>query len=470
VADVTETARRESRAPLAARLEGLGTTIFAEMSALALATGSVNLGQGFPDTDGPVEIAEAAIEAIRSGANQYPPGPGIPALRAAVAAHQERFYGYPVDPDSQVVITTGATEAVAAALLGLVDPGDEVVALEPFYDSYAAGIAMADGVRVPVTLRPPGFRLDVDRLRAAVTPRTRLILLNSPHNPTGTVLTRDELQAVADVATEHDLIVVTDEVYEHMAFETPHVPISTLPGMWERTLTISSAGKTFSFTGWKVGWATGPAPLVRAVLTAKQFLTFVSGAPFQPAVVVGLGLPDSYFSGLREGLRGKRDRLCAGLRDVGFEVFVPQGTYFVTADVRPLGYDDGVADESRGGGDPAPGLLRRRRGRQAVGPFRVLQAGRGAGRGGRAPAPAALRRGQAHRGGLPFRWGDRGADAHVAVLGGQSCSSVLACSSRSGSWPPSSPPPPRRRPGRRRPGRRRPGRPSARWRPASRRA
>jgi N-succinyldiaminopimelate aminotransferase len=343
VADVTDTARRESRAPLAARLEGLGTTIFAEMSALALATGSVNLGQGFPDTDGPVEIAEAAIEAIRSGANQYPPGPGIPALRAAVAAHQERFYGISIDPDSQVVITTGATEAVAAALLGLVDPGDEVVALEPFYDSYAAGIAMAGGVRVPVTLRPPGFRLDVDRLRAAVTPRTRLILLNSPHNPTGTVLTRDELQAVADVATEHDLIVVTDEVYEHMAFETPHIPISTLPGMWDRTLTISSAGKTFSFTGWKVGWATGPAPLVRAVLTAKQFLTFVSGAPFQPAVVVGLGLPDSYFSGLREGLRAKRDRLCAGLRDVGFEVFVPQGTYFVTADVRPLGYDDGVA-------------------------------------------------------------------------------------------------------------------------------
>jgi N-succinyldiaminopimelate aminotransferase len=326
----------------AARLDGLGTTVFAEMSALALQTGAVNLGQGFPDTDGPVEVSEAAVEAIRSGANQYPPGPGIADLRQAVAEHQQRFYGITLDPDSQVVVTTGATEAVAAALLGLVDPGDEVIALEPFYDSYTAGIQFAGGVRVPVTLRAPDFRLDVDRLRDAVTARTRLILLNTPHNPTGAVLSDAELSAVAALAVERDLVVVTDEVYEHMVYDGAHRPLSTYPGMRERTLTISSAGKTFSFTGWKVGWATGPAHLVRAVLMAKQFLTFVSGAPFQLAVAVGLRLPDSFFAESLDRLRGKRDLFCAGLREVGFEVFEPAGTYFVTADVRPLGWRDGV--------------------------------------------------------------------------------------------------------------------------------
>ena len=327
---------------LAGRLAGLGTTVFAEMSALAVATGAVNLGQGFPDTDGPAEVAEAAVAAIRGGVNQYPPGPGMPDLRLAIAEHQARFYGLAVDPATEVVVTTGATEAIAAALLGLVDAGDEVVALEPFYDSYAACIQMAGGVRVPVTLPAPDFRLDVDRLRAAVTDRTRLLLLNTPHNPTGTVLTDAELSAVADLAVERDLLVVTDEVYEHMSYDVVHRPIATLPGMRERTLTISSAGKTLSFTGWKVGWATGPAALVRAVLTAKQFLTFVSGAPFQPAVAVGLRLPDAFFSDLRAGLRRKRDRVCDGLRAAGFEVYPPQGTYFVTADVRPLGWSDGV--------------------------------------------------------------------------------------------------------------------------------
>jgi N-succinyldiaminopimelate aminotransferase len=335
--------RAPTHVPLAARLAGMGTTIFAEMSALALSTGSVNLGQGFPDTDGPAEVAEAAIAAIRAGHNQYPPGPGIPDLRLAIAEHQQRFYGLAVDPDTEVVVTTGATEAVAATLLGLVDPGDEVVALEPFYDSYSACIAMAGGHRVPVTLRPPDFRLDVDRLRAAVSDRTRLILLNTPHNPTGMVLTRAELEAVADLAIERDLLVVTDEVYEHMAYDVPHIPLATLPGMAERTLTISSGGKTFAFTGWKIGWATGPAPLVRAVLMAKQFLTFVSGAPFQPAIASALRLPDSYFTDLRATLQGKRDKLCDGLAEVGFEVFRPAGTYFATVDVRPLGYDDGVA-------------------------------------------------------------------------------------------------------------------------------
>ena len=327
------------------RLAGLGTTIFQEMSALATATGSINLGQGFPDTDGPVEVADAAVQAIRSGRNQYAPGPGVPELRAAVAEHQRRWYGLSHDPDTEVAVTTGATEAIAAALLGLVDPGDEVVALEPYYDSYAASIAFAGGVRVPVTLRPPQFALDVDALRRAVTPRTRLILLNTPHNPTGAVLSREELSAVASVALEHDLTVVSDEVYEHMTFDAdrPHVPIAALPGMRERTLTISSAGKTFSFTGWKVGWATGPQHLVGAMLGVKQFLTYTSGAPFQPAVAVGLGLPDAYFQGLRDDLRAKRDLLCAGLADLGFEVFVPRGTYFVTTDVRPLGWDDGMA-------------------------------------------------------------------------------------------------------------------------------
>jgi N-succinyldiaminopimelate aminotransferase len=305
-------------------------------------TGAVNLGQGFPDTDGPVEVSEAAVEAIRGGANQYPPGPGIADLRQAVAEHQQRFYGITLDPDTEVVVTTGATEAVAAALLGLVDPGDEVIALEPFYDSYTAGIQFAGGVRVPVTLRAPDFRLDIDRLREAVTPRTRLILLNTPHNPTGAVLSDGELSAVAALAVERDLLVVTDEVYEHMTYDGPHRPLSTYPGMRERTLTISSAGKTFSFTGWKVGWASGPAHLVRAVLMAKQFLTFVSGAPFQPAVTVGLRLPDAFFAGSLDRLRSKRDRFCAGLREVGFEVFEPAGTYFVTADVRPLGWQDGV--------------------------------------------------------------------------------------------------------------------------------
>ena len=327
------------------RLAGLGTTIFQEMSALATATGSVNLGQGFPDTDGPTEVSEAAVAAIRSGRNQYAPGPGVPELLAAVAEHQRRWYGLAYDPATEVAITTGATEAIAAAMLGLVDPGDEVVALEPYYDSYAATIAFAGGVRVPVTLRPPSFALDVDALRRAVTPRTRLILLNTPHNPTGAVLSREEVAAVAEVALEHDLVVVSDEVYEHMAFDDdrPHVPIATLPGMRERTLTISSAGKTFSFTGWKVGWATGPRHLVGAMLGVKQFLSYTSGAPFQPAVAVGLGLPDAYFHGLRDDLRAKRDLLCAGLADLGFEVFVPRGTYFVTTDVRPLGWDDGMA-------------------------------------------------------------------------------------------------------------------------------
>jgi N-succinyldiaminopimelate aminotransferase len=325
-----------------ARLDGLGTTIFAEMSALAIRTGSVNLGQGFPDTDGPASVIEAAVNAMRRGRNQYAPGIGVPELREAIAAHQKRWYGLDVDPDTEVAVSTGATEAIAAALLGLVDPGDEVVALEPYYDSYVAVIQMAGGVRRPVTLRAPDFRLPVDELRAAVTPRTTAILLNSPHNPTGAVLTNDELEAVAAVAREHDLVVITDEVYEHLSYDVPHVPIASLPGMAERTLTISSGGKTFSFTGWKVGWATGPAALVNAMVGAKQFMTYTSGAPFQPAIALALELGDDYFDALRARMESQRDLLCEGLDAIGFDVFVPEGGYFATTDIRPLGFDDGL--------------------------------------------------------------------------------------------------------------------------------
>ncbi|MFF9095524.1 pyridoxal phosphate-dependent aminotransferase [Streptomyces sp. NPDC014802] len=330
------------------RLAEFGTTIFAEMSALALSTGSINLGQGFPDTDGPEEVREAAVRALRDGrGNQYPPGPGVPELRTAIAAHQQRRYGLAVDPDTEVLVTAGATEAIAAALLALVEPGDEVVALEPYYDSYAACIAMAGGTRVPVTLRARpeegAFRLDLDELRDAVTDRTRLLLINTPHNPTGTVLTREELTAIAELAVERDLLVVTDEVYEHLVFDGEHVPLASLPGMRERTLTISSSGKTFSYTGWKVGWVTAAPPLVAAVRSAKQFLTYVSAGPFQYAVAEALNLPESYFTGLREDLRGKRDLLAAGLAEAGFGVFRTAGTYFITTDIRPLGFDDGFA-------------------------------------------------------------------------------------------------------------------------------
>ncbi|RCH64417.1 putative succinyldiaminopimelate transaminase DapC [Streptomyces sp. SDr-06] len=329
------------------RLADFGTTIFAEMSALAQRTASINLGQGFPDTDGPEAVREAAVRALREGhGNQYPPGPGVPELRTAIAEHQRRRYGLSYDPDSEVLVTAGATEAIAASLLALLEPGDEVIALEPYYDSYAACIAMAGAARVPVTLRAGDgrFVLDLDELRAAVTPRTRLILLNTPHNPTGTVLTRAELAAVAELACERDLLVVTDEVYEHLVFDgAEHIPLASFPGMRERTVTIGSAGKTFSFTGWKVGWVTAAPALVAAVRSAKQFLTYVASGPFQYAVAEALRLPDSYFADFRADHLAKRDLLSAGLAAAGFEVFRPAGTYFVTTDIRPLGESDGFA-------------------------------------------------------------------------------------------------------------------------------
>jgi N-succinyldiaminopimelate aminotransferase len=325
------------------RLQGFGATIFGEMSVLAARTGSINLGQGFPDTDGPAAVIEAAIDAMRAGHNQYPPPLGIPELRLAIAEHQQRFYGLTYDPDTEVLVTAGATEAIAATILALCDPGDEVVAFEPYYDSYSACIAMAGATRVPVTLRAPGFALDADRLRAAITPRTKLLLLNTPHNPTGKVFSRDELTAIAEVCIERDIVVMTDEVYEHLVYEATHVPLAGVPGMRERTITVSSAGKTFSFTGWKVGWLCATPALVAAVRTVKQFLTYVNAAPFQHAIAAALRLGDDYYHDLACELRAKRDLLAAGLEAAGFTVHRPLGTYFVTTDIRSLGENDGMA-------------------------------------------------------------------------------------------------------------------------------
>lgn len=328
------------------RLLGLGTTIFAEMSALALKTNSVNLGQGFPDTDGPAEVAEIAAEAIRSGLNQYPPLLGQPDLRAAVAEHQERFYGLKYDPDTEVLITAGATEAIAGAILALCDHGDEVITFEPTYDSYSATIALAGAVERPVLLNAPDWSFDIEAFDAALSDKTRLILLNTPHNPTGKVFDRAELESIAERAIEHDLVVVSDDVYQHMVFDEEHIPIAALPGMRERTISIGSAGKSFSFTGWKIGWLTAPPELRNAVMTAKQFLTFVNGAPLQPAIAHGLRLGDDYFDGLRADLLAKRDRLAAGLTEAGFDVLHTQGTYFLTCDVRGIAEQTGLPDTS----------------------------------------------------------------------------------------------------------------------------
>ena len=330
---------------LTAKLQGFGTTIFAEMTALAARTGAINLGQGFPDYDGPREVLDAAVDAINSGLNQYPPGLGMPVLRQAIAEHQQRFWGLTYDPDREVLVTAGATEALAAALLALCDTGDEVVVLEPTYDSYQACIALAGATPRFVTLRPPTYDLDLDAVREAITAKTRLLLINSPHNPTGKVLTRDELSALGALVIEHDLIVVTDEVYEHLLFDgAEHVSLATLPGLRERTVVISSGGKTFNTTGWKIGWICAPPALIDAVKTAKQFLTYVNGGPFQPATAVGLRLPERYFVELAADLETKRDKLLAGLAAAGFEAYTPSGTYFITADSRPVLPDgDGMA-------------------------------------------------------------------------------------------------------------------------------
>ncbi|MDR7157936.1 aminotransferase class I/II-fold pyridoxal phosphate-dependent enzyme [Arthrobacter sp. BE255] len=321
---------------------GLGVTIFEEMTTLALQTDAINLGQGFPDEDGPAEVRAAAQAAIAAGANQYAPGKGILELREAVAAHQERFYGLAPDPQAEVIITTGATEGIAASLLALTGPGDEVLTFEPFYDSYGAIIGLSGATHVTAPLLAPDFLPDMEALESAFSGRTKVVLLNNPHNPTGAVFPREVLQRVVDLAGKHDCLIITDEVYEHLTFGVSHIPVATLPGAAERTVTISSAGKTFSFTGWKIGWLTGPEHLVSAIRTVKQFLTYSSGTPFQSAIATALALPDDFYAGVAATLRHKRDILSEGLRAAGFDVFTPQGTYFVNVDTAPLGISDSV--------------------------------------------------------------------------------------------------------------------------------
>ncbi|MBG6214347.1 N-succinyldiaminopimelate aminotransferase [Cryobacterium sp. CAN_C3] len=335
--------RRTARgAGLLAADGSVAASIFAEMSALAVRTGAVNLGQGFPDEDGPAVVLEAARQAITDGVNQYPPGRGQAVLLEAIARHQQRFYNLTVDPGSEILVTAGATEALAATILALIEPGDEVVTFEPFYDAYGGLIGLGGGIHRTVPLRAPDFQPDLDALRAAVTDRTRLIIVNDPHNPTGSVLPRQTLELIVELAHQHDAIIVTDEVYEHLTFGAPHIPIATLPGARERTVTISSGGKTFSLTGWKVGWLSAPAPIVTAILAVKQFLTYVNAAPFQPAIAVGLDLPDSYFATIAADMKHKRDVLVTGLRAAGFAISVPQGSYFIVADATSLGFSDGA--------------------------------------------------------------------------------------------------------------------------------
>ena len=318
----------------------IAASVFAEMSALALRTDSINLGQGFPDEDGPAAVLDAARQAIADGINQYPPGRGFAVLREAIARHQERFYGQRFDPETEVLVTAGATEALAATILALAGPGDEIVTFEPYYDAYAGLAALAGARLVTVPLRFPDFRPDLDRLRAAVTDRTRLILVNDPHNPTGAVFDDETRALVVELANRHDVTIVTDEVYEHLRFDRAHRPIATLPGAAERTITISSGGKTFRTTGWKIGWVCAPAALVTAVMTVKQFLTYVSGAPFQGAIAAGLDLPDEHFVEIAADLEAKRDILVAGLSAVGFALSIPRGSYFVIADAATIGYED----------------------------------------------------------------------------------------------------------------------------------
>ncbi|WP_285732226.1 pyridoxal phosphate-dependent aminotransferase [Nocardiopsis sp. ATB16-24] len=333
--------------PLIERMRVYGETIFAEMTRLAVETGSVNLGQGFPDTDGPRSLLEAASGHILKGVNQYPPGPGRPELREAVSRYRARHYGIELDPETEVYITVGATAGIAASMLALLERGDEVIVFEPMYDSYAAMITLAGGVRRSVTLRPEPetgrFTFDRGELRAAVGPRTRMILVNSPHNPTGTVFTAEELEEIAEVCREHDLIAFTDEVYEFLAFDgRPHVPLASLPGMRERTVSVSSVGKMFAVTGWKTGWVMGPESLVNAVRTVNQFLTFSANGALQLAAAEAIDRQWDWIVAQRQALQGKRDRLAEGLAGTGFDVNVCEGTYFLMADIRPLGYTDGV--------------------------------------------------------------------------------------------------------------------------------
>lgn len=330
------------------------TTVFAEVSALAARVGAVNLGQGFPNEDGPPAMLAAARDAIAAGVNQYPPGMGTAELRQAIAAQRRRHYsfggpgglgGLDYDPDTEILVTVGATEAIAAAMIGLVEPGSDVLVIEPFYDSYSPAIAMAGAhrVAVPLVRDGDGFALDVDALRAAVTPATRALIVNSPHNPTGTVFTDAELTAIAQLAVDADLLVITDEVYEHLVFDGHrHLPLAGYPGMAQRTVSVSSAGKMFNCTGWKIGWACGPAELLAGLRAVKQYLSYTAGAPFQPAVALALDTEDAWVAEQRAIHQTRRDRLADGLRRIGFDVHHSLGTYFLCADPRPLGYFDGT--------------------------------------------------------------------------------------------------------------------------------
>ncbi|WP_413543251.1 aminotransferase class I/II-fold pyridoxal phosphate-dependent enzyme [Citricoccus nitrophenolicus] len=324
--------------------------VFETMTRLALRHGAVNLGQGFPDTDGPPWIRALAAEAIRSGsgpagtpANQYAPGRGDPGLRRAVSAHQHRHHGLSVDPDREVVVTTGATEGIAAALLSLVRPGDEVVAFEPFYDSYAAITTLAGARLVTVPLAAPDFLPEPAALEAAISPRTRILLLNTPHNPTGAVVPAELLTRIVEVCARHEVLILSDEVYEHLVYDGTHRPVASVPGGWDRTLTVSSAGKSFSLTGWKVGWVTGPADLVDAVYSVKQFLTYSSGPAYQPAIARALEDGAGFLAEQRGAYRAARDELVAGLSSAGLHPVVPAAGYFTVTDLAPLGVSDAAA-------------------------------------------------------------------------------------------------------------------------------
>ncbi len=329
--------------PVAKRLEPFGETIFTTITSLALEHEAINLGQGYPNFDGPEFVKRAAADAMERGENQYPRSFGVPQLVTAIAARFAADTGIAVDPMAHVTVTSGCTEALAASFLGLVEPGDEVVLIEPTYDAYLPDAAMAGAKPRFVTLRPPEFRLDSEELRAAFSPRTRAIVVNTPHNPTGRVFDRGELQVVAELCHEHDAIAITDEVYERMVFDGRHVSLATLDGMWDRTVTLSSLGKSFSLTGWKVGWAIAPGHLTAGVRAAHQFLTFTTASPLQHGAAAALQAPPSYYEELVAAYRARRDLLAAGLRDVGFDVYLPAGTYFMLADHRPFGFDDDVA-------------------------------------------------------------------------------------------------------------------------------
>jgi len=325
------------------RLARYGESVFARMSRLAVQHGAINLGQGFPNFDGPEFAKDAAINALREGFGQYARSAGLPEANAAIAAWWKRDTGLEVDPDTEVTVTAGCTEAIAATMLGLVEPGDEVILVEPFYDSYPAAVAMAGGVVRTIRFEPPEFVFPLEELRRAITPRTRMLLLNSPHNPTGRVLSDEELRGISEIAMRHDLIVVSDEVYEKIVFEGVHRSIATLPGMRERTIVLSSLGKTFSFTGWKIGWSIAPPHLTAGVRAAHQFLTFAAATPLQRAAALALACDESYLAELHRDYAERRTVMLEELRSAGFEPFAPQGSYFVVADHRPFGFDD---DES----------------------------------------------------------------------------------------------------------------------------